>query len=635
MKNRGFTLDLDAPQPLPTVPQPVLDGSSATSQVVQLKAGVPYHLTAQFAAGATGSVLIQGESMGLGPLGQATLYPQGAVSAFETARTLLSKTLQIASAFNLNQRELDYLASSPSIQHATLSFNKLPTSAAATAAGSTSLFTQFLALADYADLRKTVAGNSDGLTPVFATAGQTFKEPTGALDPTPPWYLLATLTRRPNPAVVRETLAALGLISAPAADGSRTVSAELGLPSGMRRFWEALKLVQVVGIPVSSLVEACTIVSTAPTNPDQIAGRLRNAVRSKFDQTSWRPVAKSIFDKLRRQKRDALVAYLVQELSLEDSDELFEYFLVDPGMEPVVQTSRIRLALSSVQTFIQRCLLNLESGYTGTRAQQNVSPAAIDANAWEWMKRYRVWGANRRVFLFPENWMVPEWRLDASDLFQALEGAVLQGDVTQSLAEDAFNAYLQSLEERARLNIVSMYFEQKVDASQSILHVLGRTYAAAPKYFYRTYSNEFWEPWIPVTPDISGDHVAIAVWRGRVNVFWVAFNVQAQVSPTNALSGISGTLAGVQISTLASNLPPPNMTVQMQLNRTEYFQGKWSKRVATGMLSDPPGDIVVGPSFHPGTDVSVRVVSEPPDANGVQAALQICLDFTEVIPYAQ
>jgi hypothetical protein len=70
-------------------------------------------------------------------------------------------------------------------------------------------------------------------------------------------------------------------------------------------------------------------------------------------------------------------------------------------MEPVVQTSRIRLAISSVQLFIQRCLLNLE---------KQVHPSVINARQWEWMKRYRVWEANRKIFLYPENWLEPEFR---------------------------------------------------------------------------------------------------------------------------------------------------------------------------------------------------------------------------------
>jgi hypothetical protein len=30
---------------------------------------------------------------------------------------------------------------------------------------------------------------------------------------------------------------------------------------------------------------------------------------------------------------------------------------------------------------------------------------------WEWLKRYRVWDANRKIFLYPENWLEPELRL--------------------------------------------------------------------------------------------------------------------------------------------------------------------------------------------------------------------------------
>ena len=37
---------------------------------------------------------------------------------------------------------------------------------------------------------------------------------------------------------------------------------------------------------------------------------------------------------------------------------------------------------------------------------------------WTWMKRYRVWQANREVFLWPENWLYPELRDDQSPFFQ-------------------------------------------------------------------------------------------------------------------------------------------------------------------------------------------------------------------------
>jgi hypothetical protein len=30
---------------------------------------------------------------------------------------------------------------------------------------------------------------------------------------------------------------------------------------------------------------------------------------------------------------------------------------------------------------------------------------------WEWRKKYRVWDANRKIFVYPENWIEPELRL--------------------------------------------------------------------------------------------------------------------------------------------------------------------------------------------------------------------------------
>jgi hypothetical protein len=197
-------------------------------------------------------------------------------------------------------------------------------------------------------------------------------------------------------------------------------------------------------------------------------------------------------------------------------------------MEPVVQTSRLRLAMSSVQTFIQRCFLNLENGNT-SHPERNVSPSAIDADWWQWMKRYRVWQANREIFLFPENWMEPELRLDQTDLFQTMMSSLLQGDVTIDLVEDAFLAYLKALDGRARLDIVATYLDQDpTTPGISTLHVLGRTYGHPHKYFYRTYTTGAWSAWIAVTPDIESNHIVLAIWKGRLNIFWVTFAAKSQ-----------------------------------------------------------------------------------------------------------
>ena len=39
---------------------------------------------------------------------------------------------------------------------------------------------------------------------------------------------------------------------------------------------------------------------------------------------------------------------------------------------------------------------------------------------WEWRKYYRVWEANRKVFLYPENYIEPDLRDDKTPLFKEL-----------------------------------------------------------------------------------------------------------------------------------------------------------------------------------------------------------------------
>ena len=151
---------------------------------------------------------------------------------------------------------------------------------------------------------------------------------------------------------------------------------------------------------------------------------------------------------------------------------------MDVQMDPCMQTSRIRHALSSVQLFIERCLMNLEP---------RVSPAAINAKQWEWMKRYRVWEANRKVFLLPENWLEPELRDDKSPFFKEIESELLQSDITEDSATTALLNYLSKLEEVAKLEPCGIYH---VEADQSrrtgeIDHVIARTAGAHRKYYYR------------------------------------------------------------------------------------------------------------------------------------------------------
>src|SRR5262249_16390932 len=142
----------------------------------------------------------------------------------------------------------------------------------------------------------------------------------------------------------------------------------------------------------------------------------------------WLVAAKPVNDALREKQRDALVAYILAqpdivaaEPTIKDANGLFEYFLIDVEMGACMMTSRIKQAISSVQLFIQRCVLNMEP---------EVPAAHIDSKQWAWMKSNVLWEANRKVFLYPESYLLPPFRDDRTPFFKDLENQLLQNEIT-------------------------------------------------------------------------------------------------------------------------------------------------------------------------------------------------------------
>ena len=54
-------------------------------------------------------------------------------------------------------------------------------------------------------------------------------------------------------------------------------------------------------------------------------------------------------------------------------------------------------------------------------------------------------GSQRKIFLYPENWIEPELRDDKSPFFKELESKLGQNEITTETAEDAMRDYLEKL----------------------------------------------------------------------------------------------------------------------------------------------------------------------------------------------
>lgn len=312
------------------------------------------------------------------------------------------------------------------------------------------------------------------------------------------------------------------------------------------------------------------------------AQKIKNTVKSKYEEKEWLELAGNLSNKLRENQQQALVCYLltrpeIQNWGAKDADSLFEYFLIDVQMGACMDTSRIVQANAAVQMFANRCLLNLESDMSGG-SEKGVSPETIDKDRWEWMKNYRVWEANRKVFLYPENWLEPEWRTDRSEFFRDLESYLLQNDITTRSVERALRNYLTSLNEVANLEVCGMYQEYSDDDTLKYLHVFARTNNAPYKFFYRRW-NQYrkWSAWERVQLDIrneedgenSGVHLIPAVWKKRLFLFWPEF-MELQKNPSKNSSDSVEDASGKPMSHLEAK-----SYWEIRLAWSEYVDGKW------------------------------------------------------------
>ncbi|HKH83414.1 MAG TPA: neuraminidase-like domain-containing protein, partial [Gemmatimonadales bacterium] len=325
----------------------------------------------------------------------------------------------------------------------------------------------------------------------------------------------------------------------------------LGLILNLRR---AMGLLKRLGVTAARAREWCEAKVT-----DTNAKAIHSAAKAKHDDDAWPKIAAPLQDALRDKQREVLVSYLVARpdgwtpgLSKADANDLLSHFLIDVEMSSCQLTSRIKQAIGSVQLFAQRCLMGFEPD-----VQTNDGKWL----QWEWMKNFRVWEANRKIWLYPENWIEPELRDGKTPFFKELENELLQTDLDDAAAEQALLHYLEKLDEVANLQIIGVY----EDDEDKALHVFGRTLHAPHIYYYRrrdgaTYS---WTPWEKVELDIEGDHLIPVVWNRRLTLIWPIFTEKAKEK-------------AVEMPGPGEKLQSADPYWEIQLAWSEYQHGRWS-----------------------------------------------------------
>jgi hypothetical protein len=456
------------------------------------------------------------------PIPTANLFPMDGLSAFDPVSLSyrrLHKASLLLTGFGVSDDQLEWLTGEPRY----LDLDKLPMEPTDNDKATAS-FQRWRQLAALYALRKRLPTSNTDLFAIFKA--DTLAESITALVKATGW----------DKAVVEAFVGEKGF----AVD-----RAGLALPIETAQEPFLLRLERAMGIQRRLGVSPETLFSWASSTPDaDIAASIVQTAKARYDEKRWLEVARGLNDPLRKERREALVAYLLprlREQGVKNRNQLFEYFLIDVEMNPCMLTSRIKQAISAVQTFFQRCLMNLEA---------QVPARLVDQGDWKWLKNYRVWEANRKVFLYPENWIEPELRDDKSPEFKTLERTILQQEIKKENVESAFIDYLQRLDEMSRLDVRATWFEHREQSSRPLrrqrgrvpppgavwedgtYHIFARTYNAPHTWFYRRLERgRTWTPWEKIDADIEGDHLVPVMFQNRLHLFWTVFREKNKPTP--------------------------------------------------------------------------------------------------------
>ena len=281
------------------------------------------------------------------------------------------------------------------------------------------------------------------------------------------------------------------------------------------RVARAMALISRLGVDVRAADRWCNAELTATD-----AQAIHDAAEAKHGDEAWLRIAPQLQNELRDRQRGALVDYLCARPTTWSASsapttprDLFAHFLIDVEMTACQRSSRLKQAIGSVQLFAQRALLGFEPG---------VITADARWEEWQWMKSFRTWEANRKIWLYPENFIEPELRDGKTPEFKELEEELLQVELDDAAAETAVRHYLAKLDELARLEVAGVYEDE-----DKVLHVFARTDHPPRRLYYRRRSGRTWTPWERVPLDVEGDHLIPVKWNRRLMLIWPTFAEKA------------------------------------------------------------------------------------------------------------
>lgn len=375
------------------------------------------------------------------------------------------------------------------------------------------------------------------------------------------------------------------------AKGKTNLAAQLAL---MQR---CFKQIGAFGADVTFMTELAALstltAATGWSGYNKMAQLAQSKISARMGQQRWSQMVLLVEGDLQVHLRDALLGLELSLLhgaysEIKTPNNVYEFLLTDVQTGPESQLSYLKEGLNAVQLYLQRCRLRLEPG---------VDVLEIPPVWWEWMMDYRVWEANRRIFVYPENYLLPPLRTDQTSLFKQLAADLQQSEITKDYVEQAYASYLTGFAGVSALKPVESYRCTVNDPKRGLVHALyvfARTDTSPYTfYFCRQLDGMPWSEWQKIDLAIASPYVTPIYAFNRLFLFWV--EVKAVSAPSIQVGATGG---------------QTNNDVVYQATLKYSFQDHQGKWVQAQTLAD---DVVIQFKGQ-GSDV-VPLASDPLFAN--------------------
>lgn len=223
---------------------------------------------------------------------------------------------------------------------------------------------------------------------------------------------------------------------------------------------------------------------------------------------------------LENQKRNILSNYMLytySEVKNKNMRGLYAFLLIDVEMSDCSKISPLKAGLNSLQLYIHRCILGLEEGVAVN--------SELTEEMWDLLDNYREWEATKKIALYPENYLNPTLHKSATAEYKALQNTLMQGNLTEEAAVNAYLKYFEDFSQLVNLQTVDTFFADE----RKEFYILGRTTAEPYTYYYRVgnfesnteESSQKWKPWEKIEVQIPVQIARIIHAFGKIFIFWL------------------------------------------------------------------------------------------------------------------